>query len=268
MKNYSVTVCIPSKLENQKYVIELIESLNKQTTLPQELLIVASGRKIEDLRKTSEEINNKISTLIDIKYIFSKNKGLSLARNLGIKNCKSEIIIFGDDDDIWDPERIFYIKNAIIKNGPCLVRHLHKDQKNGEILDCPKRYSLPPNLFLIGTGNLLGGGSNFAGSLSCFSSIKFNQNLNFCEDWEFWIRALLSDTLIISINKPLVIYRSHENRMSNSFLKNYFYETKIRISFIYKIVIFCLGLILGFIKSTLRLIGFDFVNVIFRKLIR
>lgn len=260
MGNDYVTVCIPSKLENQTFIVELIESLNNQTVLPKELLIVASGRKLDELRKSSIQINNQVTTSFKLRFIFSEKKGLSFARNLGIKNCKNDIIIFGDDDDIWLPDRVYEIKNALTKYHPCLVRHLHKDLRNGAIYDCPKRYSLSPSLFLIGTGNLLGGGSNFAGSLSCFDSIKFNESLNYCEDWEFWIRALLSKIKIISIKKPLVIYRNHENRMTNSYFKNYIYETKVRLFFISDIFLLLLGLILGFLKSTLRFIILDLLK--------
>ena len=88
--------------------------------------------------------------------------------------------------------------------------------------------------------------------------------MNYCEDWEYWIRALLSKTEIISINKPLVIYRSHQNRMTNSYFKNYIHETKILLFFISDIFLLLVGLILGFFKSSVRFIILDFLKILLK----
>ena len=56
------------------------------------------------------------------------------------------------------------------------------------------------------------------------------------------------------------IYRNHENRMTNSYFKNYIYETKVRLFFISDIFLLLLGLILGFLKSTLRFIILDLLK--------
>jgi glycosyltransferase involved in cell wall biosynthesis len=47
---------------------------------------------------------------IDLKYIHSDKKGLSLNRNIGLENCDGDIIAFPDDDCEYEPntlERVF-----------------------------------------------------------------------------------------------------------------------------------------------------------------
>ena len=48
-----------------------------------------------------------ISSLFpEITYIHEKRKGVSIARNLGIKNCHSTWIAFLDSDDAWEPQKL------------------------------------------------------------------------------------------------------------------------------------------------------------------
>ena len=121
---------------------------------------------------------------------------------------------------------------------------------------------MPTNHFFVGTGNLIGGGSNFSGSIEIFKTLKFDVSLPFCEDWEFWIRAILSGTKIVTIYQDLVNYRVHEGRMSSSFIKNYKYETFVRYKYIKASFLFCVGAIIGFLKSSLKVLITIFINFI------
>ena len=44
--------------------------------------------------------------LLKITYIYEKRKGVSIARNVGIKNCYSTWIAFLDSDDAWEPQKL------------------------------------------------------------------------------------------------------------------------------------------------------------------
>ena len=86
---------------NEKYVIEAIQSVVKQTYVDWELIIIndASTDSSKLLVQTflEKEKDNRI-ILIDLK----ENKGVSFARNLGMKKAKGEYISFLDSDDLWD----------------------------------------------------------------------------------------------------------------------------------------------------------------------
>ena len=114
----------------------LLNSISKQTLLPQKTLVVASGRPVNELNQTINFIRSKIPSLLNTEFIVSQKKGLGMARNIGIENCKTEILIFGDDDDLWDKRRIEIIVKTIVFSGSCLVRHLH-----GEIIGNKKKIS-------------------------------------------------------------------------------------------------------------------------------
>lgn len=249
--NNKVTVCIPTKLDNLDYLIDLIETIEKQTLLPNQILIIVSGRPLNELENSLKFLKTKISDNLNFEFIVSKKSGLSSARNLGIDNCKTEILIFADDDDLWHEDKVKLIFKTVQENKPCLVKHFHNSLKDKKLIPVPLKVKPKPNPFSVGFSNLIGGGSAISGSLDVFKVIKFSNYKN-CEDWEFWIRSFLAGIKILQINKELVTYRIHENRMTSSFLSVYKFENIIRFKYLIKTSFFILGILAGFIKSTLR----------------
>jgi glycosyltransferase involved in cell wall biosynthesis len=88
----SVVICTYG-LERFDDVLEAVNSLNNQDYQDFEILIVIDKNDI-----LQNKLKNNLSD--DIKIIVSDKKGLSNARNEGIKRSKNEIIAFLDDDAI------------------------------------------------------------------------------------------------------------------------------------------------------------------------
>ena len=249
--NNKATVCIPSKLENIDFFLNLIKSIENQTLLPYQILIIVSGRPLNDMEASINFLKSKIPNNLNCVFIVSKKSGLSHARNIGIDLCKTEIIIFGDDDDLWHEDKVKLTVETIEQNKPCLVKHFHNSLKKGSLISVPLKIKPHPNPFSVGFSNLIGGGSAISGSLDIFKVIKFANYKN-CEDWEFWIRAFLAGIKIIQINRELVTYRIHQNRMTSSFLSVYKYENQIRYRYFLRSLFFIFGIVVGFLKSSLR----------------
>ena len=256
-----VTVCIPTRLDNIDYLSELIESISNQTLLPEVILIVASGRDCNDLQNSINILKKRVSTNLNFEFIVSSKKGLAKARNIGIDHCKTNILIFGDDDDIWHRDKIKLVGNAINNNHPCLIKHYHNLSDGYKISSMPLKVKPYPNSFSVGFSNLIGGGSSISGSLEVFKALRFI-DYTFCEDWDFWIRSFLAGINIIQIEKELVTYRVHNKRMTASFRKVYKYENKIRLKFLYKLFTVIIGIFFGFIKSTIATLIRNFILIL------
>jgi len=84
------------------HVLDCIYSLQKQTLLPNEILLILD-HDIE-LMKFFEAVVPS-----DVKILSSYGFGLSNARNAGVKNSKSEIVAFIDDDAVADKD---WLKNV------------------------------------------------------------------------------------------------------------------------------------------------------------
>lgn len=90
----SVIICTYG-IERFDDVIEAIHSVNNQNYQGHEIIVVID--KNETLYR---KLHNTLHT--NVRIVVSPVKGLSNARNIGIKNSKNEIIAFLDDDAIAD----------------------------------------------------------------------------------------------------------------------------------------------------------------------
>lgn len=89
--------------EKPEYFRESLESILKQTYLPNEIVLVKDGFLTNELEKVITEYKEKIN----IKIVpLEKNIGLGLALKEGILHCSNEIIIRMDTDDIAVKNRI------------------------------------------------------------------------------------------------------------------------------------------------------------------
>ena len=264
----SITICIPTNLNNVDYFVELLRSIANQTMLPDYILIVLSGKN--KTKRIFEKLINNISELIpkniNPEFIILDSFGLSYARNIGINHCKTDILIFGDDDDLWDKNKIYLIHQTCLKNGICLIRHRFNNLIENKVKNSSNKYKLNSNIFLIGVANFAGGGSSLSGSTCIFKTIRFNENLFGCEDWDFWIRAYLIGVPIINIKKELVTYRVHSKRMTNSLITVSKYENMVRFRYLKKIFIFMIGLIVGFLRLLLKYILVIFPSFFIEKI--
>ena len=94
-----VTVIIPV-YKVEKYIATAVASVVAQTYQNWELLIVDDG---------SPDASVAICQQFDdarIQIIHQANRGVSAARNTGIRHAQGEIIAFLDGDDVWLPQKL------------------------------------------------------------------------------------------------------------------------------------------------------------------
>ena len=103
MLKYSVLMSLYAK-ERPEYLSLSIDSMLQQTLMPNEILIVRDGPLTEELDKILMEYKEKFPEVFNI-VDSEKNIGLGLALNLGLKNCRNELVARMDTDDIAKPER-------------------------------------------------------------------------------------------------------------------------------------------------------------------
>lgn len=77
----------------EKYILECLESIVNQTIQDIEIIVINDGTEDNSI-EIVKSINDK-----RIKIISQDNKGLSAARNTGLKNANGEYIAFVDSDD-------------------------------------------------------------------------------------------------------------------------------------------------------------------------
>ena len=152
-----------------------------------------------------------------IHYIRQENKGVSAARNKGIRKIKSQWIAFLDSDDEWLPQKIekqlfeltrqpmyklIHCDEVWIRNG-VRVNAMNKHKKSGgDIFEsCLPLCVISPSASIIQRELLLEVG-------------LFNESLPACEDYDLWLRICSSHPVLYVNEKLLRKYGGHEDQLS------------------------------------------------------
>ena len=100
---YSVLMSLYVK-EKPEYLRLAIDSMLNQTVKPDEIVIVEDGPLTDSLYAVLDEYKAKYPKIIrTVKN--EKNLGLGLALNVGLKECKNELVARMDTDDISKSDR-------------------------------------------------------------------------------------------------------------------------------------------------------------------
>ncbi len=188
-----ITVVIP--YYNTGYVVRrALQSVLRQTYRYFEIIIVNDG-SADDIEKIAKEFQKIDERIKYVKHEY--NRGLSAARNTGIKNANGQYIAFLDADDEWLPKKLQQ-QFEIFQNSQV------QDEKLGVVfsgtifikLNGQKSYAIPPfNGFIL--HELLKSNFIFAGGSNCLiKKVVFEHCGLFDEsdamhnkqDYEMWIR--------------------------------------------------------------------------------
>ncbi len=207
----AVSVIIPT-YNRYSLLCEAISSVLSQKDQNFELIIVDDGStdgtaRIADLYKGS------------LRYLYQEQRGVSAARNLGIRQARGTWICFLDSDDLWNPRKL-EIQRSVMEKDPAMRisyteeiwyrRGLrvnpgkkHAKQTGWIFEHCLPRCIISPSSVMI--------------PKSLFREIPpFDENLPVCEDYDLWLRISQRYPVHL-IREPLITKRNgHEGQLSAS----------------------------------------------------
>lgn len=117
--NYSVLMSVYHK-EKPEYLRAAIDSILNQTVKTDDFVIVCDGPLNEGLDEVIADFVRTFPGLFNI-YRLSRNMGLAKALNNGILQCKNEIIVRMDSDDISATGRVEKQLEAMKENDADIV---------------------------------------------------------------------------------------------------------------------------------------------------
>jgi glycosyltransferase involved in cell wall biosynthesis len=187
-----------------------IESVYNQSSAVEEIIVVDDG----STDSTAGEISQRFP---EIKLIQQPNRGVSAARNAGIRLASFDWIALLDSDDSWLPEKISSIRQAKILQPEYLL--FHSDEiwiRHGVRVNAMKKHlksggwifekCLP--LCVISPSAVV-----FHRSLLATSGY-FDESLPACEDYDLWLK-ICHQYPVCYIDKPLVTrYGGHQDQLS------------------------------------------------------
>ncbi|KAF5082676.1 Glycosyl transferase family 2 [anaerobic digester metagenome] len=112
-----ISIIIPIYNTPIQYLTRCIASIQKQDYTDWEIIIVNDGSN----KETKADIEELQELCDNIRVIHQVNKGVSAARNIGIKNAKGDYFVFIDGDDTVKPNYFQEAYDIITKYDACLV---------------------------------------------------------------------------------------------------------------------------------------------------
>ncbi len=206
-----ISVVIPS-YNRIGFIETAIKSILNQTVYPLEIIVVDDGS------------NDGTYQLIEKRYpsirLFKQsNKGVSSARNLGIKKSRGDWIAFLDSDDEWLPDKLRYQINSIEKNPNILF--FHSDEiwiRNGLRINQGKKHKKYGGWIFEKCLDICRiSPSSVIMHKSIFKKIGFfDENIPICEDYDLWLRVT-SQYEVFYIDKILIKkYGGHAGQLSTA----------------------------------------------------
>ncbi len=210
MEQYmSISVIIPTY--NRGYCISrAMDSILAQSHQPDEIIVVDDG--------STDDSEALISTQYpQVRYLKHNNRGVSAARNTGIRASNTEWIALLDSDDAWEPnkielqmealatdpdQRICHTNEIWIRNG-VRVNPMNKHQKQGGWIfkTCLPLCCISPSSVMI--------------HRDIFDTVGyFDENLPACEDYDLWLRITAKFSVLYLDQCLTIKYGGHDDQLS------------------------------------------------------
>lgn len=219
----------------EKYVEQAVRSVLGQTYENLEILIVNDGSTDSGARLCQQFDDARIT------IIHQQNKGLSEARNTGIRHATGDYIAFLDGDDIWQPTKLArhvqHLEGAPTV-GLSFSRSAFIDENSQplNIFQMPRLKGITPDYAL--RCNPVGNGSAGVFRREAFDAIAFtgaegdtsyfDRDFAISEDIECFLRILIQTPWIIEgIPEPLTLYRITTGSLSSDLGKRIHYWEKL-----------------------------------------
>lgn len=166
-----------------------------------------------------------------IQLYQSAQKGVSAARNFGLKQASGDIICFCDSDDTTVPKSLYILSELfekykdvdMIVSGYNRIFQNEKGGKVKEIYDSKKKIWSAEQLenHILYDNKIMGSVCNKFFRRNLLQNISFDTNLFLCEDMHFLFRVLSKhkETKILRLNCALYNYHHNTDSVTNSVKK-------------------------------------------------
>ncbi|VXB68457.1 Glycosyl transferase [Flavobacterium sp. 9AF] len=208
MPFFSIIIPVYNKAE---YIHTTLKSVFAQKYQNFEIIIVDDGSTDESIKKINQITDSRIT------LFKQENKGVSTARNLGIKQAKGKLIAFLDADDYWLPnhlEELFLLYSDFPNCGIyCNLYTIKTTEKYFQEINfrgIEKNFrGIVPNYFYSSKPFRIAWTSALAIPKNILDLINgFNENSTIGEDIELWTHIGINYPVALS-NKKTAIYNYH-----------------------------------------------------------
>ncbi|TPV93205.1 MAG: glycosyltransferase [Myxococcales bacterium FL481] len=209
----AISVVVPT-YQRAELTCRALRSVVAQTEAPGEIILVDDGSS----DGTAERVHEQFP---QVRVIVQSNRGVSAARNRGIRDARGELVALLDSDDEWHPDKLARQVHALsaapwarlchtdevwVRRGR-RVNPMRKHQKfGGWIYDkCLPLCAISPSSVLVFRSLLeeVGG---------------FDEDLPACEDYDLWLRICARHPVLFVPEALLTKYGGHDDQLSRRYV--------------------------------------------------
>lgn len=206
-----ISVIVPT-FERAGVLPRALESIERQTRPPDEVIVVDDG----STDGTGDLVRSRFQ---NVRYLGQEeNRGVSAARNLGIREATGEWIALLDSDDEWLPRKL-ELQMAAVRSGGELACHtdetwirsgrrVNPGRRHAKVggwifADCLPLCAISPSSILLHRRVL--------GEIG-----TFDESLPACEDYDLWLR-LTAGYPVRLVDEALVVkHGGHPDQLSRT----------------------------------------------------
>jgi glycosyltransferase involved in cell wall biosynthesis len=204
----SVSVIIPC-FNQGKYLLNALESIWVQKYPNIEVLVIDDG--------STDNTKSIVDELVEVKYIYQRNKGLSAARNTGVRHSKGEFLVFLDADDWLLADSIkTNISYLVWNSNLAFVSGAHEKVyvDCNKTVDVVKQISADHYLHIL-CGNYIGMIATVMFRRWVFGHVLYNETLKACEDYDLYLQIIKRFPVFHHSHK-IAAYRIHQTNLSGN----------------------------------------------------
>lgn len=178
-----VSVIIPN-YNHAHYVGVAIQSVLAQEYRPVEIIVVDDG-STDDSRAVITQFGDQV------RAIWQENRGLSAARNTGLRAARGEFIAVLDADDLYEPDFISTLVpllEADVEAGAVYCGYQFVDQFNQPLPQVERRPLPADEVYTALTASNFLVPESILVRRTCYETVGgFDEALRACEDWDMWL---------------------------------------------------------------------------------
>lgn len=212
---YSVLMSVYYK-ENPAFLSAAIDSMFNQTVPCNDFVLVCDGPLSQELDKVIEDKQQSHPELHVIRL--KKNRGLGNSLNIGIKECKNEIIARMDSDDISFMNRCERQLDVFMKNPEISICSGTVVEFVDSINNITGKRELPETNDQIISFSRKRNPFNHPAVMfrkSCVDLVNgYSEKYHLFEDYYLWIRMLMNGAKARNIKDPILYMRMNQDSIS------------------------------------------------------
>jgi glycosyltransferase involved in cell wall biosynthesis len=212
MTQPSVSIVIPA-YNTAPFIAETLRSVVAQTVTDYEIIVVNDGSP------DTTELEGAVAPFRDrIRYIVQENRGLSAARNAGIRAARGDFVALLDSDDVWEPDYLAHQLDVLERGGFDVVypnaTNFGDPMRSGRLF-----MDVHPSSGDVTFESLVSQRCNVMVSVLARRDVLieaglFDESLRSSEDFDMWLRVVQGGWRIGYHRRPLVGSRLRRGSLS------------------------------------------------------